>query len=424
MERRELLENVYLTYIHSEKFKTGFFSAQMALPLKKETAPLSALLVNVLSRGTARCPDLKSLGRELDLLYGAHLDASVRKKGEAQVFGFVASAVDDRFLPDGERTLEPAAALLGEVLLSPALGGDNRLREDYIAGERENLADMIRSTVNDKRAYAARRLIEEMCREEPYGTGRLGTAEDVERATREDLEGFYRRVLPEARLELFYCGSAGYGRVSDALRAAFAPLPRAGRLGLEETVRRAAPAVPRVVVEEMDVCQGKLCLGLRAGSVDMPALLLMNCMLGGYSSSKLFLNVREKLSLCYYAGSAYHRQKGLITIASGIAPGDYDRAVDAILDQLGDIRRGRWEDWEWQGAVSYVRSALRSTEDSAGALEDFTLGQAVSGQPETLEGLMGAVEAVTPSRVMEAAESVKLDTIYFLKGRGDGSGEA
>lgn len=422
MERRELKDNVYFTYIPSEKFKTGLFSAQLALPLRRETAHLSALLVNVLSRGTERCPDLRALGRELDLLYGARLDATVRKKGEIQLFGFMSDFVDDRFLPAGEGALEGVCALLGEVLLSPALA-DGHFREDYFAGERDNLSDTIRGEIDQKAVYAGRRLIREMCADEPYGVGRLGGAEDVERATREELEDFYHRVLPAARLELFYCGSAPRERAEEALERAFRDLPRAGRIFLPPAVARKAPDTPRTVEETMDVSQGRLCLGYRAETEDAAAMLLMNCLFGGYGCSRLFRRVREEISLCYDVDSVYHRRKGILTVSAGVEPGDLDRAIAAIGQELELIRQGRWEPWELEGARSYILSTLRTTEDSARALEDFALGQAAAGSAETLSGLASAVEAVTPERVRGAAGSVRPDTIYLLKGR-DAVGEA
>lgn len=415
MTRRELMENMYLTYIPSEKFKTSFLSAQMVVPLASETAGLNALLVNVLGRGTLRCPDMAAIARELDLLYGARLEPSVRKKGENQVFGFVASCVDDRLLPAGERLLEPLADLMGETLLSPATR-NGRLRGDYVDSERENLADLIRSEINDKRAYAARRLIDEMCAGEPYGVSRLGEAREVERISLSRLNRHYQALLPRARLELFYCGSAPEKRVAGLFTRAFAALPRQGtQLEPAPTVRREAPAEPRVITEEMDVAQGKLGIGFRTMSEDSAATMVMNSMFGGSSTSKLFLNVREKLSLCYYAGSSYHRKKGLITVSSGIEPKNYQRALDEIMAQLEALRRGEWEDWELEGARSGLRNALRSMEDSAAALEDFTMGQMATGSDETIPGLMAAIEAVTPDRIRQAAEQVRPDTIYFLK---------
>lgn len=418
MNRKKIRENTYLTYIPSEKFKTSFFSAQLIAPLAKETAGLNALLVNVLSRGTVRCPNMSAIGRELDMLYGARLEPAVRKKGENQMFGFIASCVDDRFLPSGQRLLEKMTDLLGDFWCSPATRG-GRLLEDYVASERENLADLIRSEINDKRVYAARRLMEEMCREEPYGVSRIGSARDVERISLQKLNKHYKEILPAARLELFYCGSADEQRVTGAFSRAFAAMPRRGETFPAPTTRRSAPEAHRVVTEELDVTQGKLCLGFRTDSGDIPASMLMNAMFGGSSNSKLFLNVREKLSLCYYAGSAFHRLKGIITVSSGIECHNYDRAVAEIFAQLDELREGRWEDWELEGALQSLLSGLRSMEDSAGALEDYTLGQAAVGGDETLEGLAEALRQVTPQRIRDAAGAVKPDTIYFLKGKED-----
>lgn len=416
MIRQQLMENAYLTYIPSEKFKTSFLSAQMAVPLRRETAGLNALLVNVLSRGTVRHPDMAAIGRELDMLYGARLEPSIRKKGENQLLGFVASCVDDRFLPKGEKLLEKLMDLMGEFTCDPVTRG-GRLLEDYVDSERENLVELIRSEINDKRAYASRRLLEEMCAGECYGIGRLGSARDMERISLQKLNAHYRGLLPQGRLELFYCGAAPRERVAGAFTRAFAPLPRQGCLEPAQTVRRPAPAACRVVTEEMDVTQGKLCMGYRTGSVDGAATMLMNAMFGGTSNSKLFLNVREKLSLCYYAGSTYHRQKGLITVSSGIESADYDRAVEEISRQLDALREGEWEDWELEGARQSLLSSLRSAEDSAGAMEDFVMGQAASGGDETIPGLIQAIQGVTPERIRRAAAEVGLDTIYFLKGR-------
>lgn len=416
MSRQKLMDRVYLTCIPSEKFKTSFLSAQIAAPLEKETAGCNALMVNVLSRGTVRCPDMASIGRELDLLYGARLEPTVRKKGENQLFGFAASCIDDRFLPKGEKLLEKLTDLLGEFFCMPVTRG-GRLLEEYVESERENLADMIRSDINDKRAYAARRLLEEMCAGEPYSVRLMGSAEDMERITPEALDSHYRAVLPQGRLELFYCGSAPLERVAGAFTRAFARLPRQGLLEPAATTRRSAPPEPRVVTEEMDVSQGKLGMGFRTQCPDVPANLMLDAMFGGTSTSKLFLNVRERLSLCYYAGSSYHRLKGLVTVSSGIECENYERAVSEISAQLEALKAGAWEDWELQGARSSLLNSLRSIEDSAGAMEDFILGQTISGLKETVPDLIEAIGSVTGARIQAAAQALELDTIYFLKGK-------
>ena len=160
-------------------------------------------------------------------------------------------------------------------------------------------------------------------------------------------------------------------------------------------------------------------MGYRASSEDTSALLLANLIFGGYSNSKLFLNVREKLSLCYYASSSYHRSKGLITVSSGIEAKNYDLARREIAAQLEAVQRGDFEPWELEGARSCILSSLRSREDSAGRLEEYYLGQAATGVWEETDELIAQLEAVTPARVAAAAQSIRLDTVYFLTGKED-----
>ena len=198
---------------------------------------------------------------------------------------------------------------------------------------------------------------------------------------------------------------------------AFATLPRGPVEELPEMQIFSAPETPRFVTEEMDVTQGKLSMGFRCGSDDVPAMVLANLIFGGSSNSKLFMNVREKLSLCYYASSSYARSKKILTVSSGIETKDYDRTLEEILHQLRLVQEGQWEDWELDGARSTVLNSLRSVADSQGALENFYMSRAAVDLRETPDELMQSLMTVTPERIREAAESIQLDTVYFLRGK-------
>ena len=420
--RKELLPGVYLNYVHDVKFKTSLLSAQFITPLTEEGNSPGALLPAVLRRGTVRYPDMESLSAALDLLYGASVSFTVRKKGENQCLGFIASFIDEAFVPGGERLLEPIADLVGDLLLDPVTK-NGRFLSSYVNGEKANLIDAIRSIRDDKRDWADMRLIQEMCRGERYGIARLGTEERVQKLNNQSLFRYYRTLLSTARLELFYCGSAEAGRVEGALLRAFAALPRENPVEPVVCERRAAPAEPRYLRERMDITQGKLAMGFRAASPDSPALILANLIFGGYSNSKLFLNVREKLSLCYYASSGYHRSKGLITVSSGIEFDQYQTAMDEILAQLRAVQDGAIEPWELAGARSLVVSSLRTRGDSPGRMEENAIAQAATGIWEDEEEMISALNEVTVERLAEAARSVTLDTVYFLEGEEAASDE-
>ena len=413
--RTKLAEGVYLTYLPAQKFKTSLLSAQFVTPLREETASAYALLPSVLRRGTVSCPDMGSLSARLDELYGARIETTVRKKGENQCVGFVASLIDDNFAPGGEKLLEPVAELLGELICDPVTER-GRFVPSYFESEKTNLLDAIRSLVNDKRDYADSRLLREMCAGEPYGIPRLGGEAGAESVQPKQLYALYQELISTARLELIYSGSAPQRRVEQALLSALAALPR-------EQVRdialyRPHPARQEVlrVEESLDVTQGKLGMGFACGSDDYAAMMVGNTLFGGSSNSKLFMNVREKLSLCYYASSLYHRQKRLITVSSGIEFQNFQRAYDEILAQLEAVKNGKLEDWEMEGAQSTLLNAYASMEDSQGKLENFYLGQAATGQSETPEELADQVREVTGERVHRAMETVRLDTVYFLRG--------
>ena len=414
--RKKLADGVNLTYLPARKFKTSLLSAQFVTPLQDRTAAAHALLPAVLRRGTVSCPDMGSLAARLDRLYGAGIDYTVRKKGESQCVGFVASLIDDSFAPGGEKLLEPVAALLGELVCDPATER-GRFVTSYFESEKNNLLDAIRSLINDKRDYADRRLLQELCAGEPYGLFRLGSEETAEKLQPKKLYSQYRELISTSQLELFYSGSAELSRVESALQSAFAGLPRKTVQELPATLPHIPRGEVKNVTDVMDVTQGKLGMGFSCGSEDYMALLMGNTLFGGSSNSRLFLNVREKLSLCYYASSLYHRQKGIITVSSGIEFENYQRAYDEIMAQLSAVQHGELEDWELQGARSTLLNAYASMGDSQGKLENFYLGQAAAGREETPEELAREVAAMTPQRIYDAMETVRLDTVYFLKGK-------
>lgn len=422
--QKDLLPGVHLTAVHTTKFKTCALGITLLTPLQSETASLNALIPMVLRRGTERHPDMETLSAALDELYGGAIEPTVRKKGSVQCIGFTGSFLDDAYTPGGEPILESAAALMGELLLHP-LKQDGGFRTEYVEGERSNLVDRIRAQVNDKRQYSVQRLIQLVCADEPAGIDKLGDEASAAAVQAGALWDGYQTLLRQASVELYYCGGAPLERVEAALLRALQGLGQQG----ERMVVSSAPIsahvpqdAPRLEEEAMDVTQGKLSLGLRTGGVtahspEFPALMVLNAVYGGTPTAKLFLNVREKLSLCYYASSMLEKFSGLMVVSSGIEFDKYEAAKAEILAQLENCRAGKIEEWELIGARQSVISALRTSMDAQGRLEEHWLGQAVAGLTEGPEELAGRVEQVTMDQVVAAAQTLELDTVYFLKGR-------
>lgn len=422
IDRRELFPGVWLRTVHTNKFKSACLSVTMLAPLHPDTAAANALVPYVLRRGTAIHPDMESLSAALDNLYGGAVEPVVRKKGETQCVGFVASFLDDAYTLKGEKLLESAAGLLGELLLKPYTQ-NGVFSPDYTQGEKANLIDRIRGQINDKRSYSVYRLTQLMCSEEAFGVDKLGDEARVAAITPASLWQRYQELLGGAAIELYYCGSASPDRAAEALRSALEGLPVGGERSVPDCdVRLGAGPQPNVVEEAMDVTQGKLAMGFRTGGVtcweeDFPAMVMCNAIFGGTTLSKLFMNVREKLSLCYYASSMLEKMKGLILVSSGIEFENYQTAREEILAQLEALRRGEIEDWELEGARRTLVSGHLAALDDQARQEEFWLGQSVAGLDSSAEELAAQFETVTREQVAQAAARLELDTIYFLKGK-------
>ena len=418
---KRLADGVELAVTRTDKFKTGLLSATLTIPLSEDTATAGALIPEVLYRGSRNYPDMERLSAAADGLYGASLNTGVRQRGESQCVSVLCGFIDDRYALDGSAVLEPAAALMGEVLLDPVLE-EGRFCGDYVESEGANLADRIQARVNDKRSWAVFRLIQEMCAGERYAVDKLGNGEKARSMTARELWAAYQKLLSSAKVTFYYGGAAELERVEDAVRRSFAPL----------LTGRTAPvdcqAVPgprggvRTVTDAMDVTQGKLAMGFRTGGVTVgsggyPALLVCNTLYGGSANSRLFLNVREKLSLCYYASSMLDKIKGLMVVSSGVEFAQFDRAQEAILAQLEAVRRGEFTKDELTAAARTAANSLRGRADSQSQMEDDQLTRLLFHTHREGESLIQAVEAVTADQVVEAAQKLKLDTVYRLTGK-------
>ena len=417
IETISLLPGITLRVCRDPRFKQGCLSFQLIRQMKSEEAALNALLPSVLLRGTRNCPDLRSITEHLDELYGASVSPLVRRIGDYQTTGLYCGFMDDRFALPGDQVLRPMLHFLEELLLDSPLE-QGAFLPAFVESEKKNLIATIESELNDKRAYSMSRMLRILCREDTFGVPRLGEAEQVAGITPESLHAHYREILRSSPMELFYVGSAEAAFVAELL------MPLAHRLGARGT--RLQPQTPfhpcekSDVVETMDISQGKLCMGFVTPIInrdkDFAAMQLLNVIYGSGMTSKLFMNVREKLSLCYSIGSGYYGTKGIVVVSAGI---DFDKEQltrDEVMRQLKITQEGGITEQELKAAKEALLSSLRSTHDSPGAIEGYYSTAALSGLIFSHNEYMEAVEAATISDVVACANSLELHTTYFLKG--------
>ena len=417
IETISLLPGVTLRVCRDTRFKQGCLSFQLVRQMDKQEAARNALFPSVLLRGTRRCPDLRSITEYLDTLYGASVSALVRRVGDYQTTGLYCGFMDDRFALPGDKVLQPMLSFLEELLLDSPLE-DGGFLTSFVESEKKNLISTIESELNDKRAYAMSQLLKTMCAADTFGLPRLGEPEEVAAIGAKELYAHYRHCLRTSPIEIFYVGSAASGRVAELLQPLLQHLERDVMPLAPQTAFHSCPG--QDVVETMDVAQGKLCMGFTTPITnrcpEFPAMQAMNTVFGGGMTSKLFMNVREKLSLCYSVGSGYYGTKGILAVSAGI---DFDKEQltrQEILTQLEACRNGEITPEELKAAKEAILSSLRATHDSPGSIEGYYATAAISGLQMTPAEYMTAVEQVSLEDVAAAARQMQLHTTYFLKG--------
>ena len=411
----EILPGITLRCFTDRRFKQGCLSFQLLRPMEAAEAAKNALLPAVLLRGSEKHPDLRSITEALDDLYGASVGASVRRVGDYQTTGLYCSFIEDRFT-GGMPVLKPMIGFLRELLFEPVLE-DGGFCADFVAGEKKNLIATIESELNDKRSYAMGQLLRKMCRADSYGIPRLGDVEQVTAIDAKDLYQHYQNILRASPIHLFYVGSDPE-QAETLLREAFEGLPREVTPLPKQTPFHDAGGSD--TVETMDVTQGKLCLGYTTPITnkreDFAAMQVLNVIFGSGMTSKLFMNLREKLSLCYSIGSAYYGSKGIVTVSAGIDFDKEDLSRQEIARQLDACCRGEITEEELTAAKEALLSGLRGVHDSPGAIEGYYATAALSGLSMSVAEYMDAISAVTAEDAAAAARTLKPHTTYFLKG--------
>lgn len=424
MDTKKLRDGVDLHIISAPKFKTNLLSVYFNIPLKRETVTYAALLPSVLKRGSVDYPTMKDMSRRLDDLYSASVSAGVRMKGDGEVLYFTSEYISDRFI--GENLTSKIAEFLHSFIFSP-LTEDGGFNKEYTKSEKINLRNAILGLVNDKKAYAEFKCREAMFGKDGYGMFEAGYAEDLDEITPQGLYKFYCNVLKNAKIDIFISGTLDEASISETERilgSAFEPR-ETNYIGT--LIASSDDVSLKNVTEDADVVQSKLCMGMRCGTEpvgdEFYAITLASCIFGGSPFSKLFANVREKLSLAYYAVARYSRFKSVMMISSGIQTENFKAAYDEIMLQFKKMQNGEIDDFEIESAKKYLANAYNSLSDSLHGMEDYYLSQCIIGSTQSIEELLNGVLSVDKRRICEVMKKVKPDTVYFLKGKSAGEAE-
>lgn len=413
-----IAESVWFHAFRDSRFKTNRLTIHFVVPITIETASLNALLSKILRRSCRKYPDYLSLAKRLESLYGAYIEAGTQKRGDCQIVTVSLTGIDDRFTMDEAVSL-PLAELLRDLVLDPIIKGD-ALNPRYLDAEKKSLSDAIDALLNDKRSYSLTRATRILCGDDPAGISSFGEKEEVQRCTAQELLRQYRLLLKTAAVHIMFTGCGNYEPVLALFRDAFFSFERAPLSVISK------PLVPTGgianVKEEMELLQAKLVLGYTgqiAGTDPLlPAMRVAVSILGGMPMSKLFVNVREKKSLCYYCAARYDVYKGTMLIDCGVEQENVERAKQAILEQVSLLQEGAFTAQEMEYAVLSLKNAYQSVYESDVTAESFFLNQILSGTHSEPEEQKALLFAVTREDVIKAARQLSLQTVYLLCGKG------
>ncbi|MCI8590410.1 MAG: insulinase family protein [Clostridiales bacterium] len=416
----KIKEGLDVQFIDTDQFKTNYFSVSFSLPITKENAPLSTLLPKVLMRGCEKYPTMTAISKRLDDLYAADVYPRVFSRGETQFFGLAASMLKDRFAQDGTQIEAGVFELFSQLLFHPLIE-NGAFKKEYVETEKKQIISRIRAQKNDKRRYAVKRCEEEMCADEAYGIPTFGYEEDVAKITPESLYQFYQSVITGIQCHLYFIGHTNTEHLKHELASMFSSLAPVPAVPNTCQVIRQAGKI-KEITDVMPAEQSKLTLGFRTGTIladgNWHVFSVFMEIFGLSPASKLFMNVREKLSLCYYCSCNAEPHKGIMLVYSGITAKNKEKAQSEILDQLKAIQHGDIAEEELNAAKLSVINAYRSLSDSPVSLEGWFTGRKLAGLTTTPEDCIPMVMAVTKEQVMNIAQKISLDTIYFMKAEG------
>ena len=419
--KKEIKNGITIHNIVTNKFKTNLYAVFLAVPLSKENVTKEALIAAVLRRGTQNIKSQDLISKKLEEMYGASFDCGIEKTGDNHIMKFYMETINEEFLPQKEKLTKKSLDILLDIIFNPLIENGG-FQSEYVESEKNKLKQIIEGKINNKRAYSLERCVEEMFKGEPYGLYKYGYVEDLEKITPQNLYEYYKEFISKCKIDILVSGENNAEEMFELISQnteVKSLEAREAEYVVDKTIQDKIEQKPENIVEEkMQVGQGNLVLGLRVNSQKENAKIIAsiyNAILGGGANSKLFQNVREKNSLAYTAGSTFRRQKKVIFIRCGIEIDKYEKALETIKEQIQDIAKGEFTGEDVKNAKNLIISAVKGTTEEQDTEITYYYTQELADNSISIEDYVKELEAVSKQDIVEFAQDIWIDTIYFLR---------
>lgn len=411
-KRKIIGENIGFSTVIDEKFNTCYLNIRLITELSDDTAAANAVAMGCLVYSNSRLKTLKEMSEQLSSLYGASISSSFPKRGDLQILGMSASWICSKFALDNEDIDGKMLEIIGDCLFRPNIA-DGGFESEAFRINRKELLDRIDAELNDKRSYAITQASRIAFAGEPAENPESGTRASAEAVTPQSAYEAYLKLLESAQIEIFFVAPAENPDVEKLFSDSFSQIKRVPR---DYPFRSVSPVKPQPenVSEEIDVRQCKIALTFKSDSDDSEALTLLSAIYGGTPVSKLFANVRERLSLCYYCACRYNKSKNVIMVDCGVEKNNIGKASEEILRQLDEIRQGNIADAEIQSALLAMENSCISVGDTPYSYVSWYFERFCCGEIKTPSEYFESLRGVTKDRLIKAAASLKLDSTYHM----------
>ena len=416
---KEIKNGIKIHKINTNKFKTNLIAVFLTTELSRENVTKNALISTILRRGSRNMHSQEEISKQMEDMYGASFDCGLDKIGDNQVLKFYIETINDNFIPQQkEKMLKTALEKILEIVFNPYLE-NGEFKKEYIEKKKNTVKQRIEGKIDNKARYALNRCIEEMYKDEPYGLYKFGYVEDLDAIDGKNLYEYYQELIKNCKIDILVSGI-----LPDNIEEIISENENI-KILQERQPRYIMPKLvakntekENVITESMEVTQGKLVLGLDIkleNEKQKYDALLYNSILGGTANSKMFQNVREKAHLAYVASSSYIRQKSNIFINCGIEISNYEKALEIVKKQIEDMRKGDFTEEDIENSKKGIISTIDLIEDEQDTGITYYFGQELSNNKINPEEYKEIVQKVKKEDIVKIANSVSIDTIYFLK---------
>ena len=414
INRRKIADGVYFSSITDKRYKKNLISVAFSTQLSEDTATENVIVPVLLTKCNSKLPTYKAFNNKMSRLYASGIGGTAGRQYDLQTISFGAYYLDDIYALSGEKMTGIMTDILIDCLTSPVTE-NGVFSEKFVELEKKTVIDNIETAINDKRSYAIERAMKTICKGEPASVCSYGTVEKAKLITPDSAYKAYRRMLETMPCEIICTGCSDFDGVAEKFAAAF---EKAGRHDIENTTIALSPVKTQTeeVTERLTVNQSKLVLGFKSHSDDDAALVLLQKIFGGTTSSKLFRNVREKMSLCYYCSAARNDLKGIMLVNSGVENENIEKTKEAVIDQLEEIKNGNFTNEDINFAEMAIKNDFKSVADSAGNVSNWYFDCIRKNDIVTPEEKLGRYLGVSKERIIAAAKSMVLDSVYVLPG--------